>query len=462
MQRSDEENLMLAESIDVVDGINAKFYSRFPYPWAPIKFQCSADPELETMLLNQSLGDWDHGTVPSAPEIWVAGCGTNQAVYTALRFPHGRVLGSDLSDSSLQICSQTAAQLGITNLELRQESINDAPYKDRFDLVLSTGVIHHNADPAVPLARLAAAAKPTGVLELMVYNRFHRLLPSNFQKVVRILGGDDPAAVDFETELELTRRLIDAFPGRNLMGGLLRQNKGAPEAMLADVLMQPVERSYTVESFEALAAGCGLELVAPCLNRFDQAMGRLSWYVDLGDPEVQKVYDALPDNRRWQVSNLLLFEQSPMIWFYLQRSDCGRPRRSERQVCEQFLDRQFERVRADQRVFLRTGDEGYAPSPEGGSSALPGDEPTARVLAEVGPGTTIRQIFRRLGLPESFGAVNQMRVRTTTSSFPHLRSLPLEPRPARPGDEGEAGREDRDRSNLGKLRRVAPKPIAID
>lgn len=460
MQRSDEENLILAESIDVVDGINAKFYGRFPYPWAPVKFECFADPGLETALLNQILGDWDHATVPEAPEIWVAGCGTNQAVYTALRFPHGRVLGSDLSDSSLQICSQTASQLGITNLELRQESINEVPYRDRFDLVISTGVIHHNADPAVPLARLAAAAKPEGVLELMVYNRFHRLLPSAFQKAVRILGGDNPAAVDFETELELTRRLIDTFPIQNLVGGLLRQNKGAPEAMLADVLMQPVERSYTVESFEELAIGCGLELVAPCLNRFDQAMGRLSWYVDLGDPEVQKAYDALPDSRRWHVSNLLLFERSPMIWFYLQRSDCGRPCKSERQICEEFLDRSFERVRTDQRVYLRTGEEDYALSPEGRSQPPPDDDLTRKILAAAGPGTTMREIFRRMRLPETFGAVNQMRIRTTTSSFPYLRSLPLGEAGVRQR-EGEEGREDRDRSNLGKLRRVAPRPIEI-
>jgi len=457
IQRSDDENLILAESIDVVDGINAKFYGRFPYPWAPVKFECFADPGLETVLLNQILGDWDHQTVPEAPEIWVAGCGTNQAVYTALRFPHGRVLGSDLSVSSLRICSETASQLGITNLELRQESINDVPYRDRFDLVISTGVIHHNADPAVPLARLTAAAKPTGVLELMVYNRFHRLLPSTFQKAVRILGGDNPATVDFETELDLTRRLIDSFPGKNLVGGLLRQNKGAPEAMLADVLMQPVERSYTVESFEELATGCGLELVAPCLNRFDQAMGRLSWYVDLGDPEAQKAYDALPDNRRWQVSNLLLFEQSPMIWFYLQRSDCGRSRKSERQICEELLDRSFERVSADQRVYLRTGDERYELLPEGASTPPPNDELTRKVLAAAGPGITMREIFRRLGLPETFGAVNQARIRTTTSSFPYLRSLPL----GEARRQGE-GKEDRERSNLGKLRRVAPRPIEIN
>src|ERR1051325_10199909 len=163
-------NLLLADDVESVDAANAEFYSKFPYPWPPMTFPRLDDPDFETVMLNQSLGDFTHRTIPADGNIWVAGCGTNQAVYTALRFPRASVVGSDISPGSLAMARRNADALGISNLELRQESLNHVTYRERFDYVLNTGVIHHNAEPERPLATLARALRPDGVLELMVYN----------------------------------------------------------------------------------------------------------------------------------------------------------------------------------------------------------------------------------------------------------------------------------------------------
>ncbi len=71
--RSDEENLELIKSTESVDEINAKFYGRFKYPWAPMVFNGLTDPYFETLMLNQSIGSWDHHVVPKNAQIWVAG-----------------------------------------------------------------------------------------------------------------------------------------------------------------------------------------------------------------------------------------------------------------------------------------------------------------------------------------------------------------------------------------------------
>src|SRR4051794_16463832 len=121
----DEENLTLAaQGPDLVDCANQTFYSQFPYPWPPITFPRLEDPEFERVMLNQSIGDFTHQCIPKESRIWVAGCGTNQAVYTALRFPNATVTGSDLSTRSLEISEKNAKKLGIRNLTLRQESLN--------------------------------------------------------------------------------------------------------------------------------------------------------------------------------------------------------------------------------------------------------------------------------------------------------------------------------------------------
>src|SRR5580700_2281523 len=114
---ADDDNLMLIQSPQQVDDLNSAFYSRFPYPWRPQTFDFVGDPHLHAKLLNQNIGNWELEAIPEDPKIWVAGCGTNQAIYTALRFPQGQVTGSDLSPKSLELCAQTADELKLTNLK---------------------------------------------------------------------------------------------------------------------------------------------------------------------------------------------------------------------------------------------------------------------------------------------------------------------------------------------------------
>src|SRR5581483_3307119 len=180
--RKDEENLGFAQSSESVDAINAKFYGRFQFPWPPLTFSKPTEPDFEAIMLNQSIGSWDHSVVPTEAKIWVAGCGTNQAIFTALRFPKAQILGTDLSVTSLETAARNARNLGIANLELKEESINQSNYVAAFDYIICTGVIHHNADPAEPLRKLAGALRQGGVLELMVYNRYHRIITTAFQK----------------------------------------------------------------------------------------------------------------------------------------------------------------------------------------------------------------------------------------------------------------------------------------
>src|ERR1044072_2490834 len=125
MIKKDEDNIGFAESIESTDAINADFYGKFQFPWVPTAFDSPSDPNFETVMLNQSVGSWDDSLIPTNPRIWVAGCGTNQAIFTALRFPKATILATDLSTRSLETSSSTGAQLGISNVEFRQESINN-------------------------------------------------------------------------------------------------------------------------------------------------------------------------------------------------------------------------------------------------------------------------------------------------------------------------------------------------
>src|SRR5262245_44492402 len=105
---TDDDHRVLAESAEDIDRLNARFYGRFPYPWQPVKFDAVEDDELETVMLNQDVGDFTHRRIPIDARVWIAGCGTNQAVQAALRFPNARVLGTDISPASLELCASAA------------------------------------------------------------------------------------------------------------------------------------------------------------------------------------------------------------------------------------------------------------------------------------------------------------------------------------------------------------------
>src|ERR1041385_520645 len=424
MFETDEQNLQLLRAGESVDKVNAKFYGRFQYPWRPMAFDQVMDPDFETIMLNQTIGSWDHSEFRRNPRVWVAGCGTNQAVFTALRFPGGTVLGSDLSETSLDTAASTARMIGVSNLQLKQESLNDIPYKSEFDYVLCTGVIHHNANPAKTLSRLAESLKPDGLLELMVYNRIHSALPVAFQKAIGLLGYDGNNT-DFTSKLGLAKSLIQAISTPSEMMRFLEHFKNCSEAELADVLLQPIEHSFTLSSFFDLLQQCGLEIVAPCINIFDKARESYFWNMEFSEATLQNRYDGLADIDRWQIANYLLFDKSPMLWFYVRRSGHVAARKSEKQMAQDFLDQKFVLTAAKRRLYYlqETGEYKLMPA----VTAYPGKHPKdigRQLLAQIGarPGARMRDVVEEMRLDDSFQFVNNLRLRLTTNAFPFLRS----------------------------------------
>ena len=417
-----DDNLANVTTIADVDAQNASFYGEFPFPWKPVSFQFPSDPLLASVMLCQTLGDWSHTLLPPTPRIWVAGCGTNQAVLTALAFPHSDVIGSDLSQQSLDICANVARGMNIRNLDLRRESINDAQHRDNLDLIICTGVIHHTADPEAALRVLSNALKPSGILELMVYNRFHRIPSSAAQAAIRLMRSG-PGGTDFASALDFARRVIANLPPDGILSRAFAPLVNGPTAMIADTLLQPVEYAFTVSSLADLAKKCGLTVLVPCLNEQAKATGRLSWNMHWRDSELQRCYDSLDDLTRWQITNLLQLEASPMLWFYLSRRG-PEARKSEAQIAASFLDTGFEKTNATQRQYLRRDDGRYALSPRTAAYTIGPDRASISAIIDAArPDLPMWDIFARLGLSTDFRTVHDALLRLTTPQFPFLKAV---------------------------------------
>ena len=434
------KSLEAAHDQDQVDDLNTSFYGKIQYPWPPAFYErVPSRPDLWAKMLSQDIGAWDTPIIPEGGRVWVAGCGRNQALLTALRFPQALVVGSDLSEPSLAHSRETANKLGVRNLELRCESLNHVQYDGEFDYVLCTGVIHHNADPAVPLRSLMKAMKPAGVLELMVYNEYHRFLTAGFQRVVRTFLSNWQAP-NYDDELALAQRFValastttikdwgfaEGKPrGISPMLAFLASYKGAQGGKLADALIQPVEHSYNIRTLSMLLAECGGKLLNSSLDQFSRTRDALTWNMTFPDSDLQKTYDALEDEQRWQITNLLIMEDSPMLWFYCQRADSNWARKSERQLAEEFCTRRYKRINTTCDLIPATNDRPGSSSTK--TSKFPRGLPPAatakKFLEAANDGEVVGDTISKIGLGRDFATVHGLRTQLATSGFPFLETI---------------------------------------
>jgi SAM-dependent methyltransferase len=234
----------------------AAFYDRHPYP-PPVG-------DLDALASASAAGGGDrvghHLIWPSRGQhqvgsLLVAGCGTSQAARHALRNPGVDVVGIDVSATSIEHTQRLIRRHGITNLTTHLLPIEQvAELGHRFDHVVCTGVLHHLAEPATGLRALRNVLAPRGALTLMVYARYGRVGIEMIQAYARLLAiSTDPAEV---ADLVATLREL---PSGHPISRLLRETRDfLDDDALADALLNPRERSYTVPELFELVDGAGL------------------------------------------------------------------------------------------------------------------------------------------------------------------------------------------------------------
>lgn len=92
------------------------------------------------------------------------GTGTGRlAIRLARLNPELSIEAVDLSDSMLDLARENAARAGVTNVSFAVADAKRLPYPDgTFDLTISHQLLHHFANPAVPLAEMNRVTRRQG------------------------------------------------------------------------------------------------------------------------------------------------------------------------------------------------------------------------------------------------------------------------------------------------------------
>jgi SAM-dependent methyltransferase len=232
------------------------FYERYPYP-RPIDDLDNYRRRWQDR--NRRRADfhlfWPDKPYAEEHTILIAGCGTSQAAKHAARCPAARVVGIDFSATSVRHTEDLRRKYDLTNLEVHQLPIDRiGDLKTTFDEIVCTGVLHHLANPAAALRILRDVLEPDGAMHLMVYAPYGRAGIYMLQEFCRGIGIQ--ACDDEIRDLVVA---LGALPAGHALARLLLEVPDfRQEAALADALLHPQDRAYSVPQLLDFITGAGL------------------------------------------------------------------------------------------------------------------------------------------------------------------------------------------------------------
>ncbi|MBA1338689.1 MAG: SAM-dependent methyltransferase/putative Zn-dependent protease [Pelagibacterales bacterium] len=109
------------------------------------------------------------------PNVLVAGCGTGRHLFIVDNYSNAKILGVDLSLTSLAYAKRKVDERGLKNIEFLQSDILDLKkLKRKFDVIESVGVLHHMKEPLKGIGILVDLLEPHGFLKLGLYSKIAR------------------------------------------------------------------------------------------------------------------------------------------------------------------------------------------------------------------------------------------------------------------------------------------------
>lgn len=171
-----------------------------------------------------------------------------------------RVTAIDLSRASLAYAWRKAEELGISNITCLHGDILDLDALDRqFDIVISTGVLHHMADPEEGWRALCRRLRPNGLMKIALYSEIAR------QDIVRLraeiaeagIGASPDAMRDFRARLMAMPDLADSV--------FARSSDFYSLSAFRDLVFHVQEHRFTIPSIASALdrlglAFCGFEM----------------------------------------------------------------------------------------------------------------------------------------------------------------------------------------------------------
>ena len=229
-------------------------YEQYPYPAGQVVNRVGSDVELAL----------SYGSLPRATagpyRVLDAGCGRGLGLLGAATLqPQVTWLGIDISRASLEDARRQAGQRGLSNVAFAEVDLMTLEGLEvpagGFDVIHSSGVLHHLADPCQGLARLAGVLAPHGVISLMVYGREGR---GPLQRLAGAVAQLFPDAAPLRERIPVAREAAALARAYALAGTRFADSAEVDDVELVDRLLNVNETCYDVPLLFSLLQEAGL------------------------------------------------------------------------------------------------------------------------------------------------------------------------------------------------------------
>lgn len=267
-----------------------KMYERYPYPAGSPDIRSGFNVRLLLSYVEQSSPD------STGFNVLDAGCGRGLGLIGAATTQQDvRFLGVDINTTGLQDAQRNAAARNLTNIQFAEDNLMtltgiDVP-ENGFDVIFSSGVLHHLSNPEAGLKRLKEVLAPHGVISLMVYGRYGRQALYRLIESINVLCSDE----------EIQQRLPDARGLASVADTTIFRKtywQGSAEVNdieFVDRCLNVNETSYDIDSLWNLIEAAGL--------RFVRWTDRTVWDVNhlIDDPHLLIRLQQLQEKEQFQI-----------------------------------------------------------------------------------------------------------------------------------------------------------------
>lgn len=148
------------------------FYTHAPFPGYPPNESLSG---LRRKAERSELARLLDAAIPGDATVLEVGCGTGQMSVFLARADR-LVVGADLTRASLALGREASLRHDVAGVRFVETDLRRPGLREgAFDVVYSSGVLHHTPDPEASFASIVRLAKPGGIVIVGLYNTYARV-----------------------------------------------------------------------------------------------------------------------------------------------------------------------------------------------------------------------------------------------------------------------------------------------
>lgn len=230
-------------------------YEEHPYPrWTSLGYNQRADyfGSLQALFPGK-LNDLKPVSGPIS--VLVAGCGTGRHALRLVRYFHRmQVTAIDLSLKSLGYAQMQADKYRLSADFIQGDILVAERLGQTFDVIESSGVLHHMEQPEAGLNALIDLLRPGGIMKLALYSRRARTLINELRDE---LAGQLPHN---ESDIRTVREAL-LHQGEGRWDAILQSPDFYTMSSVRDLLFHTQEHTFDLQEIRRMIEGAGLEWV---------------------------------------------------------------------------------------------------------------------------------------------------------------------------------------------------------